>query len=311
MEKPLISVIICTYNRAGMLRGCVESLIQQTLPGDLYEVIIVDNNSDDETNDMAQRYASSHQNIRLVHEQAQGLSHARNRGWKEARGKYIAYIDDDARAAPEWCAFIVHAFETVNPQPAAVGGEILPLYDSPPPPWFSDDFERHTWGNDKGFLRLSGAKMGFSGSNMTLRRDLFEKFGGFSTSLGMAGGKIGVAEESEFFARVYEHEPLFWYDPAIQVFHHVPLKNMSIVYRLTRAFKSGQTIARIDRKNFQQAERQKVAKRCLLLAAEIPYRFLLDKQTCRMVNFAKRLNFFTYLLGYLFSAERANFWHDA
>ena len=293
-----LSVVVCTYNRSRLLSHCIEALTAQSLDRRLYEVMVVNNNSTDDTQQVIDYFAQQYPNIRSIQELQQGLSYARNRGWKEARGGYVAYIDDDARSNPNWCDRILQAFETVTPQPAAVGGEILPLYENSPPKWFSDDFERRTWGSEKGFLKPPAAISGFSGSNMAFRKDLFEKYGGFSTSYGMVGKKLCLGEDSEFFSRIYEFEPLFWYDPEIKVYHHVPSRNMHIAYRMARSFKSGEAVARIDRKKSTSANRTRIAGRLIGLAAAIPFRFLLAQRTHRITDFVKRLELCSYYAGY-------------
>ncbi|MGD8380729.1 MAG: glycosyltransferase, partial [Syntrophobacterales bacterium] len=93
-----ISVIVCTYNRAELLGGTLRTLCHQTLDTSEYEVIVVDNNSTDNTREVVDEFCRRSSNVRYCFEPQQGLSHARNQGLQEAKGKYVAYIDDDARA---------------------------------------------------------------------------------------------------------------------------------------------------------------------------------------------------------------------
>lgn len=240
-----ISVIVCTYNRANLLAGCLESLVNQTLDKALYEVIIVDNNCTDATPQIAEGFVSRHQNFRVVKEKKQGLSHARNRGWIEARGEYVAYLDDDAQATPEWCERILNAFATVHPKPVAVGGKILPRYETAPPKWFAEDLEIRTWGEEKGFLESKRAPYGFSGSNMALPKHILKKYGGFSPEYGMVGNKVRVGDETELFLRIYQDYPYFWYDPEIIVHHWVPRQKMTVMYCVRRAFHCGLSSAKL------------------------------------------------------------------
>ena len=238
-SKPDISIIVCTYNRAELLKGCLESLAQQSAEDSDYEVIVVDNNSTDNTEDIANAFAERYPNFHYVKEANQGLSHARNKGYMEAGGKYVAYIDDDARADARWVEIIVDAFEIVTPEPVAVGGKILPWYDIPPPAWFSDSIEVRTWGEEKGLLQQPDAQFGFSGSNMAINKSVLVKYNGFSADYGMAGIMMGFGEEAELFYRMYKEHPLFWYDPAIQVKHLVPVEKMTLRYRIKRSFMAG------------------------------------------------------------------------
>ena len=95
-DSPLISAVICTYNRADLLAGAIESLLEQTLNPAHREIIVVDNASTDGTRAVVEQFAPD--GVRYVLETRQGLGYARNRGWQEARGEFVAYIDDDARA---------------------------------------------------------------------------------------------------------------------------------------------------------------------------------------------------------------------
>lgn len=245
-RAPLLSVVVCSYNRAGLLPGCLDSLVGQTLDPSLYEVIVVDNNSTDRTGEIAAGYAELYPNFRVVTEPRQGLSNARNRGWRVACGSLVAYLDDDAKATFSWCEGIVRAFQTVLPRPAAVGGEIRPWYSCAPPRWFSDALEARTWGSHAHFLASSCARYGFSGSNMAFPKEILVGFGGFSAELGMMGGTMALGEETELFTRIYADHPHFWYDPAISVFHLVPPGNMRLGYRFRRSFKCGAAIAQIE-----------------------------------------------------------------
>jgi glycosyltransferase involved in cell wall biosynthesis len=245
-RMPDISVVVCTYNRGGLLIQTLTSLVNQSLQKSSYEVIVINNNSSDDTQAVAEQFSKNHHNVKVVIEKQQGLSHARNRGLKEARGTYVAYIDDDAKASPDWCERIVHAFQNVSPAPAAVGGEIHPFYESERPKWFSDELEIRTWGDHPQFLKPPEAKNGFSGSNMAFPKSILIEFYGFSTHFGMVGRMVRLSEDTELFNRIYPQKPWFWYDPAIRVYHLVPKRNMRISYRMKRSFKAGSARYQIE-----------------------------------------------------------------
>lgn len=247
---PIISIIVCTYNRAVLLSHCLQSLVEQTLDSRKYEVIIVNNNSTDETQKNTELLVEKYDNFRVVVEMKQGLSNARNCGWREAHGIYIAFIDDDAKATHDWCERILSVFNSVTPTPAAVGGQIYPSYETKPPSWFTDDFEIRTWGATARFLELPWAKCGFSGSNMAFRKDILEEFGGFSEEFGMIGQTTRMGEDSELFFRVYDRHPWFWYDPSILVYHWTPVRVMKLSSRFCRAFKTGVAVACIQNNRF-------------------------------------------------------------
>lgn len=246
MENLLLSVVICTYNRDKLLTYCLKSLVDQTMDKRLYEVIIVDNNSTDSTSTVVKQFIESQPNFRTVLETKQGLSYARNRGWQEAKSPYVAYIDDDAKANPDWCERIVNAFLTVEPEPAAVGGRIFPWYEAEPPEWFTDSLEIRTWGSEAGFLKSVNAFYGFSGSNMAFPIEVIKKYSGFSPEFGMIGKKMQMGEETFLFVKIYSENPYFWYDPGIMVYHWVPIRNMTIRYRLRRNYLCGLSGGKIE-----------------------------------------------------------------
>ncbi len=222
----------------------VQSIDQSQL-----EVIIVDNNSTDNSADIASSFCEKNSHFKLIHETAQGLSNARNRGWKDARGDYVAFLDDDARADESWCERIVNAFTTVKPQPVAVGGQIHPHFQSPPPEWYMDSFEVRSWGDEPHFLDSPSAQYGFSGSNMAFLKKFLEKFNGFSPQLGITGTTMRMGEESDLFSRIYKEHPYFWYDPNILVYHWTPDRNFSIAYRFKRLYQNGVFMAYAQRRS--------------------------------------------------------------
>ena len=106
-----LTVVVCTYNRSDLLAGCLESLCQQTIKKDKFEIILVDNNSTDNTSEIAKGFLDQ-SNFRYLLETSPGLSHARNRGLNEAKGEYVGYIDDDARAKYDWLETAINIIES-------------------------------------------------------------------------------------------------------------------------------------------------------------------------------------------------------
>lgn len=297
-DAPALSVVVCTYNGADLLPGCLESLAAQTLAPERFEVLIVDNNSTDASREIADGFAERYPHFRVLEERQQGLSHARNRGWKAASGELVAFLDDDAKAAPDWCERIVDAFATVQPSPAAVGGEIHPFFEEPPPAWFTDELEVRTWGPSAEFLQPPRAPFGFSGSNMAFPRRILEEYGGFSSAFGMTGATTRMGEDSELFSRLYKDKPWFWYDPAIVVFHWTPARNMTPSYRFWRSYRAGEAMARIHRRRplSLSTVTNATSIAVFLVASPIALARGNDKLSTRLV---KRLEALGAKLGYL------------
>src|SRR3712207_2632458 len=105
---PLISAIVCTWNRIALLEGALAALVDQ-VSAPPHEIIVVDNASPDASGALIHRYAGRHPQVRYLYEPRQGLSYARNAGVRAARGAIIAFTDDDVRVAPEWMGEIGRA----------------------------------------------------------------------------------------------------------------------------------------------------------------------------------------------------------
>src|SRR5215216_4801701 len=98
----MISVIIPTYNRATLLRKALQSIVKQTLSKKEFEVIVIDNNSTDNTAEVVSQYAYNWNNLKYFHESSAGLHAARHRGLKESAGEILVFADDDIEALPSW-----------------------------------------------------------------------------------------------------------------------------------------------------------------------------------------------------------------
>ena len=225
----LISVIICTHNRSDLLAGVLETLSNQTLDESDYEIIIVDNNSTDDTRDVAQRFCSCCRNMTYSFEEQQGLSHARNRGWREAKGEYVAYIDDDCKVPEQWLAVAKDIIERFSP--GVFGGPAYAFYNTPKPYWFKDSYGSHEPFKDARILKNKECIQIF-GMNMCFRRALLETIGGFDIRLGMCGEQIAYCEETALILHISNTmtDELIYYDPELYVYHLVQQERMSVVW---------------------------------------------------------------------------------
>lgn len=234
--KPKISVIVCTYNRTDLLPGCLLALSEQTLSTELFEVVIVDNNSTDNTQEIVNRVVSSNTNFRIITESKQGLSHARNRGWQEAVGEFIAYIDDDAKAEPDWL-MQMYSFIKCNSTVEAFGGPYRAFYLKPPPFWFPPEYGN--WSLGEVGRKIETGKEFLSGSNIVFHKDLLASFGGFRTSLGMKGQQISYGEETRLLLDIAESQKPVYYVPEMRVSHLVAPYKMNLRWLLFSAYANG------------------------------------------------------------------------
>lgn len=241
---PDVSVVVCTFNRAEALEEALESLACQSVERMKYEILVVDNGSTDDTQERIEAFRKKHPDLTVVsvYEPVHGLAYARNRGFKEARGRYVAYIDDDARAHRDWVGCAIDLFRRVRPTPMCVGGKVLPIYQNPRPPWFKDDYETRTFGPVSRFLSKGED---FSGSNMIWRKEVLEEFGGFDVRLGVRGDYLLLGEETALFEKLWEstERACFYYSPELVVYHVVPAWKMKVSYQWKRAFSWGKSWA--------------------------------------------------------------------
>lgn len=215
----LISTVICTFNRANILPICLEHIIRQDLPPDKFEVIIINNNSTDNTESVVNDFLTGYSgNVRFRYfvEKKPGLSAARNRGIKESNGEYINFIDDDA-LLPESYESTLHSIIVKNPEIAGFGGKIMPKYFSHEPAWMSF----FTWGlvskHDLGEKPLKYTKTGLypTGCNMTYKKSVLDAVGGFDEAL------LRRCDDKYIAYEIKKKNFEIWYFPELALEHYI------------------------------------------------------------------------------------------
>jgi glycosyltransferase involved in cell wall biosynthesis len=234
---PVISVVVCTYNRAHLLADALDALIAQADPTPPFEVIVIDNNSTDRTREIVEQHIAGGF-VRYAFEPKQGLSIARNYGVSLARADLIAFTDDDVRASRTWVRSIVTAFHE-NPDVAMVGGKVEPVWDEPPPVWLSDAGSAPlpvvTYGEHP--FRIDPERpVCLIGANVAVRRRIFDRVGGFSTALQRVRDGVGSTEDNDFQIRALAAGATALYDPRIVV--RAPVPRERLMKRYHRAWHS-------------------------------------------------------------------------
>jgi glucosyl-dolichyl phosphate glucuronosyltransferase len=243
--KPFISVIVCTYNRAELLKKCLDSLLNQSLDHELYEVVIVDNNSTDGTNFLLDKYVLEKYHFRVVLEKKQGITFARNRGWKEACGQYIAYIDDDAQASENWLSEI-YKFTHNNPNVAAFGGKCEIYSDIPIPKWFPAYGSTSLGDTDR---EIDPEIEYLLGTNCIFRRVLLEQIDGFNENIrSMSASKVAYGEDTEILIRLKQSNINVFYASNVKVFHYISHHKMQLKWLLNSVYQNGQCHAMMFRR---------------------------------------------------------------
>ena len=133
-----LSIVVATYNRAQSLLRTLHSVVAQSAPKELWECVVVNNNSTDETEALFAAFAAEHSqfDLRIVRETRQGLSNARNCGIAASVGSYIAIVDDDETLEDSFAESYIEFFDSF-PAAMAAGGAVKACYESKRPKWMS------------------------------------------------------------------------------------------------------------------------------------------------------------------------------
>jgi glycosyltransferase involved in cell wall biosynthesis len=215
-----ISVVICTRNRAAFLRNCLKELTQQVYAP--MEIIVVDNAPSDTS---SQEATADFPFVKYIVETTPGLDFARNAGAKAAKGKIVAYTDDDVNLHPLWTYYISQAFASEDIY--GVTGLIFPAELETQAQRL---FEEH-WSFNRGYVFKKYDSNYFhehldsgvpvwnigAGANMAFRSDVFSKIGYFDERLD--AGAAGCNGDSEFWYRILAEGYNILYTPLAIAFH--------------------------------------------------------------------------------------------
>jgi glycosyltransferase involved in cell wall biosynthesis len=244
------TVLICTYNRAQLLRETLESL-RMLESSRHWDVIVVDNNSSDGTRAVIEELAPDF-SVPLLYlfEPKQGKSHALNSGLRHTRADVILFTDDDVTMTRGWLDAACAPLED-DPSLSYTGGPVRPLWGADPPAWFDQD-RSELWGT-LAILDYGAESFVFEarqrvpvGANMAVRRRLIEQIGGFHLELGRRGRSLLGQEQAEFFSRARAFGARGRYAPNMEVHHHVPPERLTKEYFRRWWYWKGVSRARVD-----------------------------------------------------------------
>jgi len=239
-----VTVVICAYTeeRFEYLRAAVLSIELQTYPAhDI--VIVIDHNER-----LFDRALSSFPNATVIrNEGTKGLSGARNTGTCQANGNIIAFLDDDAEAYLDWLERLANAY--VGSHLLGVGGFIEPRWLSRRPRWFPSEFYWVVGCSYRGLPESPAALRNLIGANMSVRRDVLAKLGGFTAEFGRVGARPSGVEDTEFCIRARQRWPErdFLYEPRARVRHNVPASRTRFNYFRMHCFNEGYAKAFMSR----------------------------------------------------------------
>jgi GT2 family glycosyltransferase len=241
-----ISIVICAYTEDRWLEllAAVESVRRQTLPA--HEIILVI----DHNPQLLVRTREQLRDCQVVeNRQPRGLSGARNSGVGIASGNVIAFMDEDATAAPDWLERLACFYD--DDDMLGVGGSIEPLWLSGRPRWFPAEFDWVVGCTYRGLPETPAPVRNLIGCNMSFRREILESLGGFRNGIGRIGPLSvgGEDDETELCIRLRQRWPSgeLWYEPGARVQHRVPAHRAHWRYFRVRCFSEGLSKARVSR----------------------------------------------------------------
>jgi glycosyltransferase involved in cell wall biosynthesis len=220
-----LTVVICTYKRPEPLRRVLDSLIQAEKPTIAWELLVVDNAECPRTQELCESFKDEEKlPIRYTREPRAGVAKARNRGWKEARGEWIAYLDDDCLIEPTWMLALeknISFADEHHETPHVFGGRVLLLFENPCPEWLDEELLTYHSQIDWGTIpHAMPAEEWFGEGDMLIARAALEAIGGFEEAYGHKGSKL-LSHEGNMLRRAFESlGGSIRYDPEMLV-HHI------------------------------------------------------------------------------------------
>jgi len=233
------SIIVCTYNRCNYLKETIGSIIDAIGKREDCELIIIDNNSTDQTSKIVESF-SSFSSLKYFLETNQGLSHARNRGMQEAVGEVLVYLDDDIELPSDYFEVCDHIFQ--DPEIAISGGKVLP-HKINIPDWLPKKYyflvSIYDMGNEPKFLKY------LMGCNFAIRKEVAKNIGNYNCELGRKGNSLAGGEEIDYQNRAAELGYNIYYHPRQNILHKINEK-LNETYVLKYAFELGKSERIID-----------------------------------------------------------------
>ncbi len=237
------SVIICAYteDRWLDLLAAISSLLKQTRRPD--EIIVVI----DHNRRLFERVREQFLRITVVENQAtRGLSGARNTGLAAAHGTYIAFLDDDAEAEPEWLERLLRC--CTPPHVLGAGGTVVPRWPGTRPQWFPPEFYWVVGCTYQTIPQRPMVVRNPNGGCACIKREVLQAVGGFREDIGRIGTNTMGGEETELSIRATQRWPegVFLYEPRALIHHRIPSQRIQWRYFLSRCYAEGLSKAAIS-----------------------------------------------------------------
>jgi GT2 family glycosyltransferase len=243
MTSAAVVVCVASHERAGLLRTCVDSLLDAgRVPDELF--VVVDQNPSLEDDLRATLPAA----VRVLHTARQGNSEGRNTGILAARSDVVAFVDDDATVEPGWLAALIEPFEC-DGELVGAGGAVVPRYEDGPR-WLPDELLWVVGCTYRGHRADAGPTRNPIGCNMAFRREALLAAGCFSAEFGKRGKALVICDETELCLRLEEDHGRdhIVYVPAARVHHFVPVSRIRWRRLVRRCTMEGLSKARLLRR---------------------------------------------------------------
>lgn len=246
-----ISVIITTFNRAKIIAMCLDSLVDQNFPKSDYEIIVVNNNSPDNTDEVMKKYIEEHPdtNIKYYSTTKRGQVYARQTGILESKNEILSFTDDDGILCKDWLKEISKVFE-MNREAVGVAGRIRIKWDETPPDWINE-YEEQLGKLDYGNEIKYETGLYMNAGNLSIKKDVLIEVGGFNPE--MIGDRLIGDGESGLWIRLKKRGLLIGWAPDALMDHYQIVKKNATIHDIKRRFSNNgicipYNIYAIDRK---------------------------------------------------------------
>ena len=227
-----LSIIISTYNNSASLIRTLASVVLQDADNRLWECVVVNNASTDDTAKCFEAFAKQHAevNLRMVDEPRKGLSYGRNCGIAAAKGQFVAFIDDDETIDKGFVSAYIDLF--YNHSAFAAAGALKVCYETARPKWMSHYTEKMIANPVDLGSKITTITRTIvpAGGNMAFNKEVFNIYGYFDTNLGRQGETLLGGEENEFFDRIRNLGERIFYTPKAVAYHHISDRKLTAEY---------------------------------------------------------------------------------